>query len=65
MSAPSVGLIALWTGQLTANVEHMSNMAIHQMNDDELDCFSKYVANAGYALASISKYVKEQQENEQ
>ena len=63
MSAPSVGLIALWTGELTANVEHMKSMAIHQMNDAELDQFAKYVKEVGYFISSLSKYVKECQEN--
>jgi hypothetical protein len=62
MSA-SVGLIALWTGELTANVEHMKSMAIHQMNDAELDQFAKYVKEVGYSISSLSKYVKECQEN--
>ena len=62
MSA-SVGLIALWTGELTANVEHMKSMAIHQMNDAELDQFAKYVKEVGYSIFSLSKYVKECQEN--
>ena len=62
MSA-SVGLIALWTGELTANVEHMKSMAIHQMNDAELDQFAKYVKEVGYSISSLAKYVKECQEN--
>jgi hypothetical protein len=62
MSA-SVGLIALWTGELSANVEHMKSMAIHQMNDAELDQFAKYVKEVGYSISSLSKYVKECQEN--
>lgn len=60
---PSVGVIALWTGELSANLEHMKNMAIHQMDDAQLDEFAKYVRDANYALASLSKYVKECQEN--
>jgi hypothetical protein len=63
MNNASVGLIALWTGQLEANVSHMRAMAIHQMTDKELDCFALYVADAGHALHAISKYVTEQQEN--
>ena len=61
MSA-SVGLIALWTGELSVNVEHMKDMAIHQMDDVELDQFAKYVRLAGYSLEAIAKYVKEKQE---
>lgn len=55
----SVGLIALWTGELIANVEHMKEMSIHQMNECELDEFSKYLRDANHALLSLSKYVKE------
>lgn len=58
----SVGLLALWTGQLTANVEHIKDMAIHQMTDEELEKFAKFVRDAGYALSSISKYVQDIQE---
>jgi len=62
MSNASVGLIAMWTGELCANVEHMRNMAIHKMTDDDLDQFAKYVREAGHAITSLSKYVKECQE---
>jgi hypothetical protein len=61
MSA-SVGLIALWTGELCANVEHIRNMAIHKMDDAELDLFAKYVRDAGHSITSLAKYVKEKQE---
>ena len=63
MNNASVGLIALWTGQLEANISHMRATAIHQMTDKELDCFAKYVADAGYALKALSNYVTEKQEN--
>ena len=63
MSAPSVGLIALWTGQLSANVEHMKNMCIHQMDDTDVDEFEKYVQNANNALSAITNYIKETQES--
>lgn len=62
MSKPSVGLIAMWTGELSANLEHMKSMAIHQMDDAELDQFAKYVRDANYALAALIKYVKDAQE---
>ncbi len=62
MSA-SVGLIALWTGELMANVENMKSMAIHQMDDAQLDKFADFVRLAGYSLSSISKYVQKTQEN--
>jgi len=65
MSAPSVGLIALWTGELSSNVEHMKNMCIHQMKDDELAQFNIFAQNASYSLASLMKYVQQIQENEQ
>jgi hypothetical protein len=61
MSA-SVGLIAMWTGQLLTNVKHMESMAIHQMSEEDIDLFAKYVTDAGYTMAAIAKYVKEQQE---
>ena len=63
MSQASVGLVAMWTGELCANVEHMRCMAIHKMTDDDLDLFAKYVREAGNAITSLSKYVKECQEN--
>jgi hypothetical protein len=62
MSKPSVGLIALWTGELSANVENMKNMAIHQMDDAELDKFADFVRLAGYSLAALDQYVKNEQE---
>ena len=62
MSKPSVGLIAMWTGELSANLEHMKSMAIHQMDDAQLDEFAKYVRDANYSLASLTKYVKDEQE---
>ena len=62
MNKPSVGLIAMWTGELVANVEHMKDMAIHQMDDAQLDQFAKYLTEVGYSIASLTKYVKECQE---
>ena len=52
----------MWTGELCANVEHMRGMAIHKMTDEDLDQFAKYVREAGHAITSLSKYVKECQE---
>lgn len=52
----------MWTGELIANVEHMKSMAIHQMDDSQLDEFAKYVRDANYSLASLTKYVKDEQE---
>jgi hypothetical protein len=40
----------------------MKDMAIHQMDDAQLDRFANFVRQAGYPLASLAKYVKEQQE---
>jgi len=60
--AASVGLIALWTGELCVNVEHMKDMAIHAMSEENLDLFAKYVRQAKWSIESIEKYVKEQQE---
>lgn len=55
----SVGLIALWTGELCANVEHMKAMSIHQMNEEDLARFAKYVNKVEFNATSIAKYVKE------
>lgn len=62
MSQPSVGLVAMWTGELCANVEHMKDMSIHKMTDADLDQFAKYVNKVLWNVQSISKYVKECQE---
>ena len=58
----SVGLIALWTGELAANVDYMKSMAIHQMSEEELARFAKYVGKVEFAATSIAKYVKEKRE---
>jgi hypothetical protein len=58
----AVGLIAMWTGQLDANVSHMRDMCIHQMDDKEVDQFAIYVREANYAISALSKYAKECQE---
>lgn len=63
MSQASVGIIALWTGELVANVEHMKDMSIHTMTDADLDQFAKYVSRVLWNVQSIAKYVKECQEN--
>jgi len=63
MSQASVGIIALWTGELVANVEHMKDMSIHTMTDEDLDQFAKYVNKVLWNVQSIAKYVKECQEN--
>ena len=60
--AASVGLIALWTGELTTNIEHMKYMAIHAMSEEKLDLFAKYVRQAKSSIENIEKYVKEQRE---
>ena len=57
-----IGLIALWTGELCANVENMKNMAIHEMDEVKLERFADFVRQAGYSLSSIAKYIKEEQE---
>ena len=58
----SVGLIALWTGELSANVDHMKSMSIHQMGEDDLARFAKYASKVEFAATSIAKYVKEKRE---
>lgn len=62
MSNASVGLVALWTGELCANVEYIRTMAIHKMNDAELDQFQTHLRAATNALASLTKYITDQQE---
>ena len=62
MSQASVGIIALWTGELVANVEHMKDMSIHTMTDEDLDQFAKYVNKVLWNVQSIAKYVKKCQE---
>jgi len=52
----------MWSGELSANVEHIKSMAIHQMDDAQLDEFAKCVRDANYSLASLTKYVRECQE---
>ena len=52
----------MWTGELSANVDHMESMAIHQMDDKELDQFEKVVRAASHSINSLIKYIKEAQE---
>jgi hypothetical protein len=59
-----VGLLALWTGQIKGNMEHIESMCIHQMNDVQLDQFEKYIRDVGYCITSISKHIKQVQESE-
>jgi hypothetical protein len=59
---PSLGLIAFWTGQLDANMEHIRNMAIHQMDDARLEQFEKYVRQASHSIKAIEKHIKDVQE---
>jgi hypothetical protein len=59
---PSVGLIAMWTGEICANVDHMRHMAIHQMTDAELDQFANYVRDLSHSASSLSKYIQQTQE---
>ena len=61
MSA-SVGLIALWTGELAANVDHMRSMSIHQMSEGDLAQFAKFAYKAEQSIQTLSKYVKEKRE---
>jgi hypothetical protein len=60
----SVGLIALWTGQIKANMEHVEGMAIHQMNDVQLEQFEKYIREIGYSIAAITRHITQVQESE-
>ena len=62
MSQASVGIIALWTGEICANVDHMRHMALHQMNDTELDQFYDFVRDLCHSASSLSKYIQQAQE---
>jgi len=59
-----VGLIALWTGQIKGNMEHVEAMCIHQMNDAQLEQFEKYIRDIGYKIAAITSHIKQVQESE-
>jgi hypothetical protein len=59
---PSVGLLALWTGQASANMDHMQDMCIHEMSADELDRFAVFVRQAKHAIEAIDKYVNDKRE---
>ena len=58
----SVGLIALWTGQIKGNMEHVETMCIHQMDDAQLEQFEKYIRDIGYSIASITRHITQVQE---
>jgi hypothetical protein len=60
--AASVGLIALWTGELCANVDHMRSMSIHQLDELDLAQFARYVSKVEQNAQAIAKYIKEQRE---
>jgi len=59
-----VGLIALWTGQIKGNMEHVEVMCIHQMDDAKLEQFEKYIRDIGYSVAAITRHIKQVQESE-
>jgi hypothetical protein len=59
-----VGLIALWTGQIKANMEHVETMCLHQMDDARLEQFEKYIRDIGYSVAAITRHIKQVQESE-
>jgi hypothetical protein len=59
-----VGLIAWWTGQMKANMEHVEAMCIHQMDDAELKQFEKYIRDIGYSIAAITRHITQVQESE-
>jgi len=60
----SVGLIAMWTGQIKGNMEHVESMCIHQMDDARLEQFEKYIRDIGYSIAAITRHIKQVQESE-
>ena len=57
-----VGLIALWTGQIKGNMEHVESMSIHQMDDAQLEQFEKYIRDIGYSIAAITRHITQVQE---
>jgi hypothetical protein len=59
-----VGLIALWTGQIKGNMEHVETMCIQQMDDAKLEQFEKYIRDIGYSIAAITRHIKQVQESE-
>lgn len=59
-----VGLIAMWTGQIKGNMEHVETMCIHQMDDAKLEQFEKYIRDIGYSIAAITRHIKQVQESE-
>jgi hypothetical protein len=59
-----VGLIALWTGQIKGNMEHVETMCLHQMDDARLEQFEKYIRDIGYSVAAITRHIKQVQESE-
>lgn len=59
---PSLGLIAMLTGEIAANLEHMKTLAIHQMNDAELDHFADLVRDLRLAADSLSRHIQQIQE---
>jgi hypothetical protein len=59
-----VGLIALWTGQIKGNMEHVEVMCIQQMDDAKLEQFEKYIRDIGYSIAAITRHIKQVQESE-
>ena len=58
----SVGLIALWTGQIKGNMEHVETMCIHQMDDAQLEQFEKYIRDISYSIAAITRHITQVQE---
>jgi hypothetical protein len=59
-----VGLIAMWTGQIKGNMEHVETMCLHQMDDAKLEQFEKYIRDIGYSVAAITRHIKQVQESE-
>ena len=62
MNKASVGLLSLWTGEVSANIQHMRTMALHQMTDAEVDQFAEYVRDALGSMQAISNHIKNIQE---
>ena len=56
MSAPSLGLVANWTGQLTAASELLQSLSILPMTDSEMELALTYlqvISRQAHALKSL------------
>ena len=54
----SVGLIALWTGEMATYTDQLRQMAIHQMTLKELEQFSTFAREVERRSAYIANYIE-------